>query len=196
MLAYLQQQTGFASFEPSGKQKAVPMQRLPQDGNGDNTNHTHEQRVIRCIAMEIESRLVTEKDEFASFCGKQPPTISLELYIARLVRYVNDKTLYPANVRSAGLQCALVALEYLHGLQLTRNSQHRLFMTAFVVAVKMYGWDDGKEVSNRALVEPTGCVLQDINWMETLFCTRLLRWNLSVSDRAIDRRLDSFGVCI
>ncbi|KAH9255068.1 hypothetical protein BASA81_006827 [Batrachochytrium salamandrivorans] len=190
MLAYLQQ-TVFASKQKSAPTHPVLIKCHPQDDN--NTILSHEQYIIHCIAMEIESRLVVVEEEMlTSFCGKQLPTISLELYIARLVRHVNQKTLYPANVRSAGLQCALVALEYLDGIQLTLNSQHRLFMTAFVIAIKMYGWDDGKEVSNRALVEPTGCVLQDINWMEMLFCTRLLQWNFSVSGEAIDHRVDSF----
>lgn len=148
--------------------------------------------IIASICRHLQSRIVDEPETYTSFCGKNMPTIAMDTYVARLVRYVNDRVGDKPSAQSTGISIALVAIEYLsNDLQITPRTQHRLFMTAFLVAMKMYAWDDGKEVSNRAFSHVAGCDLRDINWMELFFCTRVRNFTFPLC-HDVEQRLAAY----
>ena len=81
--------------------------------------------------------------------------------------------------RSSGVACAVIALEYLRRakLKISPCSIHRLFVTAFLVALKYL---DDFPVSNQFFSQVAGCSIRDLNFMELNFCA-LLGWNCHIS---------------
>lgn len=132
---------------------------------------------IQSIAKEISQYLLGEYDGKQSipsvFCGNKPPSICLEEYIVRLMTYSN--VMLEHREESFVIYCARVAKYYIDqlGLKISSNSVHRLFTTAFLLAIKIL---DDECISLTYWGAVSGCSMKAVAEMELAFCEQL-EWN-------------------
>ena len=133
----------------------------------------------------------TEHEKPTCFHGNHVPSISLEKYIKRLVKYVNEWAEDQAGISSTGIRCALLAVEYLDRAQcdLTPRSIHRYYMIGVLMAVK---FTEDFAISNKFWAEVAGCKIDDVNKMEATFCD-LLKWNLKITGKDLYLQQERFN---
>lgn len=127
------------------------------------------------------------------FEGQNLPSISLQDYAERLIRYVDSWAGEGQSPRSTGVSCALVALIYLsrlHPSSLNFQTVHRLFLTAMLCAVK---FTEDFRITNRFWAKVGGIDLDEMNRLEIDFL-RLIQWNLRVSEHEFAQKLWHFGL--
>ncbi|KAH9257945.1 hypothetical protein BASA81_003964 [Batrachochytrium salamandrivorans] len=128
----------------------------------------------------------------AQFEGQNLPSISLQDYAERLIRYVDSWAGEGQSPRSTGVSCALVGLIYLgrlNPINLNFRTVHRLFLTAMLCAVK---FTEDFRITNRFWAKVGGIDLDEMNRLEIEFL-RLIQWNLRVSEHEFAQKLRHFG---
>jgi hypothetical protein len=125
------------------------------------------------------------------FHGAEIPVISFEEYVERLVYCGNLWCREQPNFNSQGICCAIIAVEYLEraNIRASPKSIHRLFLAAFLVAIKYL---DDFGMSNTFWGKAGGCTLDEINKMEIAF-GNLLDWNFFVSTEMFETKKRAYS---
>ena len=169
----------------------------PSPAGDDVCNHSEafnlsKQHVVKAISNYLTT-FVEIDAELVHFEGKQAPTISIEEYIDRLIRYVNNWAgeKDSDDFASTGVSCALMAVEYVDRLNVpfSIRSVHRLYLCAVLIACKFL--DDFK-ISNRFWAKVGGVEMMDLNRMELEFC-KLLDWKFKISREDFESQQMRFG---
>lgn len=119
---------------------------------------------------------VSELTDFSSkFCGENVPSVSLAVYISRLVRNFNHAFYIKGNpLDSVGVRCLLLAVIYIERFmkarpefQLHELNVHRMFFVAMTEALKV-GEDSYPD--NKYMAVVGGVDTPQLNALEIAFC--------------------------
>jgi hypothetical protein len=160
------------------------------DNTTDSDSHRCNQKIIQTVASLLSEILQENKEEFknaketgiyyinqdkhkAIFNSKKPPSISIQQYLERIVKYskMEDSTL-------------IITLIYIDRLcdfnqfHLSDYSIHRIILANILLAIK-YNEDD--YYSNEYYAKVGGVSLQEINSLE-YECVKLLKHKLFIDD--------------
>lgn len=123
------------------------------------------------------------------------PPINLIDYLNRLARYVNIWHNESGGEETAGIRAAIMSLIYIDkiesdGVQLSRDTIHRLVMVGFLVATKYIG---GQPLSNSFWAKVGGVPTEEVNALECVFC-KLIRFKHFVSEEEYYQYLDELNM--
>jgi len=113
-----------------------------------------------------------------SFNAQTPPSISIEEYLLRIIRYT-----------PCSPECFLLAVIYMddiirnHNMLLTTLNVHRFLITSILIAAKLY---DDTTYNNKYYAHVGGVPLKELNSLELKFVT-LLDFNLIVATEFFDQ---------
>jgi len=135
-------------------------------------------RIVTYLTNQFHGHLEPTK----VFSGVKPASIPFLKYTQRLMVFTNKYAEEKDGPRSIGVQCAVLAVEYLEraDIKLTPESLHRCFLSAYLVGIKiLYDF----YFSNAFWGEVGGLTLKETNAMEIGFC-EALKWSFFGGGRA------------
>jgi len=168
--------------------KDAPMEYVPQKRRQSEIDR---EKLYRDLGKETADVLLNVAEEFMPdngdaqydmsvttmmFCGNSVPTMSLILYLSRLVRNINHAHSEDENgLESVGMKALLTATIYLTRLQrklepdftINNLNIHRLFFVAITDALK-FSEDDAPNNKYMSLVG--GLSVESLNQLELAFC--------------------------
>jgi hypothetical protein len=176
-------------------------QQQEQPERGLKRNHENGRQFLKSPLeeqCEVAGRIVTyltnhfhgHLEPTKVFSGVKPASIPFLNYTQRLMVFTNKYAEEKDGPRSIGVQCAVLAVEYLEraDIKLTPESLHRCFLSAYLVGIKiLYDF----YFSNAFWGEVGGLTLKETNAMEIGFC-EALKWSFSVEAELHEMRLSSF----
>lgn len=156
-------------------------------------------RILAAIAAELEHRLseATQANEEDAFSKGRVPKVAVDVYLARLARYINVWRGHAGGKESAGVRSAVMTMVYIDkiekmrpGYALTRQNVHRLAMSAMLISTKFM---EDRAISTEFWAKVGGVSLPEVNSLESKFCS-LLDFELFVDEEVYDRYLEQFNV--
>lgn len=109
------------------------------------------------------------------FCGKKKASVDLKSYMQRLVRITNRIYSFSSSDREgAGIRSLIISMIYIErilslndDLELVELNIHRLFLAAFMLALKMF---EDEIPSEQALADIAGVKEDQLHAIESRFC--------------------------
>mmetsp|Transcript_4144 Transcript_4144/g.4805 ORF Transcript_4144/g.4805 Transcript_4144/m.4805 type:complete len:241 (-) Transcript_4144:147-869(-) len=152
-------------------------------------------KIIDSITDSIMQKIVEEKNFDDAFDRNKLPSMSLNNYLFRLVKYLDRWYKEEASVKSVGMRSLFLALIYIDHVQkmipdfrLNEYNVHRLFLISMLIGAK---FTEDKPISNKYWAQVGGIDMQQVNSLESAFCS-ISEFNLYVCDEELHEVIDQF----
>jgi len=146
-------------------------------------------------SLEIDEEKLANKDKFADSAKYKEPEIPLDVFLDRLVRYL-DKWFYDLpGLKAVGTRSLLFSMLYFERIRntnaefrVTKFNIHRLFAISMLVAAK---FSEDEVITNSYWASVIGIQTSELNEMEQIFCN-MAGYDFWVSQEEVTRIYDAF----